>query len=153
MRYLLPMILIGIQLAQGMAVPHSHAGTGVAEPAEHAQRPHFHLCLPSHHEHPHGHCHPHRGIGEEPLTLPADPEVPPADHDSDAVYFSDALPVGRVMSSSGASDHWQQFLPAPGVMMPSVATLPAVVPPRSLSPPGGGHFHCPIYLQTLALLI
>jgi len=57
-------------------LPHSHAGSSIAEPHGHAARPHVHL----HNAHRHdGHHHNH----DKSLSS-TDEQVP--DHDSDAVY-------------------------------------------------------------------
>ncbi|HIE96890.1 MAG TPA: hypothetical protein EYG03_25950 [Planctomycetes bacterium] len=69
---LIPLLLV----SQGLfSVPHSHAGTSVAEPDGHAARPHVHLFGADHH---HGHHE-----DEESPSVPTE-QVP--DHDSDAVY-------------------------------------------------------------------
>lgn len=66
----------------GQCVPHSHAGSGLAEPDGHAIRPHVHL-----HGHDHGHDHAHEHADEGESTSANDSLSPAAEHDSDAVYL------------------------------------------------------------------
>lgn len=162
MRRIVPSILVLMQLAQGMAFSHSHVGTGVAEPAEHSQRPHFHFggfCSHRHdhedeHSHPH---HPHHHDdgqvpGEEPASDGQLPQIPPADHDSNAVYVSDGAVSDRALPRA-SSEPWHQLFLSIDTAIPRISTVPAVTPPQSLPPPFPGQFSCPIFLQTLALLI
>lgn len=84
---LIPLVVVG----QGFAAPHSHQGTHVATPAEHASRPHFHVG--SHgrlaiagHSHHHGAGAHHAGHGphnHRPVVARHAYE-----HDADAVYCS-----------------------------------------------------------------
>ncbi len=74
-----PIVIPLLLLSQSfLAVPHSHAGSSIAEPNGHAARPHVHL----HGAHHHGHHHHGR---ETPNSTGE--QVP--DHDSDAVYAGD----------------------------------------------------------------
>lgn len=76
----------------GQALPHSHAGSGVAEPAGHALRPHVHL-----HSHDYGdHHHPSSERNKTPL---GDEVSPAADHDSDAVYLAASMQWARTYPS------------------------------------------------------
>ncbi|QEG41304.1 hypothetical protein [Roseimaritima ulvae] len=69
-------------LVLGQCLPHSHAGSGVAEPDGHALRPHVHL-----HAHDHAHGDHHEHADESESSSPSDSLSPAADHDSDAVYL------------------------------------------------------------------
>src|SRR5262245_35733382 len=106
------LLLILTLLLRGAVFPHSHAGTGISEPADH-DRPHLHLPFGHHHEerhkHPHGdhhghthsHPHAHSDEGDDEDSLPHDPEVPPSpgEHDAGVVYFPD---VGATTAARGA---------------------------------------------------
>ncbi|TWU22393.1 hypothetical protein Pla52o_34490 [Novipirellula galeiformis] len=74
----------------GQALPHSHAGTSVAEPDGHALRPHLHLHSHDHHhgDETHHHDHADRHAGEEDLAADAQGISPAPDHDSDALYLA-----------------------------------------------------------------
>ena len=72
------LILLLLVSQSFFSVPHSHAGSSIAEPDGHDARPHVHL----HDAHHHGH---HDDSDEMPASTSE--HVP--DHDSDAVYASD----------------------------------------------------------------
>ena len=74
-----PIVIPLLLLSQSfLAVPHSHAGSSIAEPNGHAARPHVHLHGAHHHgDHDEGNETPN-STGEQ---------VP--DHDSDTVYVGD----------------------------------------------------------------
>lgn len=82
----LPSLLIPLMLISQcvISVPHSHAGTSVAEPNGHSARPHFHVHKHSH-DGDHGGHHEHESDSEFPLAPLGDGQ----DHDSDAVYGAD----------------------------------------------------------------
>ena len=82
---LIPLLLVSQSL---FSVPHSHAGSSIAEPDGHAARPHVHL-HDSHHDHGH-----HEDGDDTPSSTGE--QVP--DHDSDTVYAGDdqLLHDGRV---------------------------------------------------------
>jgi hypothetical protein len=87
MRPLACLLLVSSLLAQGGALPHSHSGTGVAEPAGHDLKPHFHLS---------GCRHRQCVDAAAPERLPIAQThrsvycygLPSCDHDHDAVYVS-----------------------------------------------------------------
>lgn len=125
----------------GQALPHSHAGIGVAESSDHALRPHVHV---------HGHDHDH----DEHYGHADDVKTPSqfgqllstADHDSDAVYFAastqlvtrsaEALPVDVLATNLVAG-----FVPL---------TLDSGSRFRASDPPDC-HATLPIYLLTASL--
>ena len=72
---LIPLLLVMQSL---FCVPHSHAGSSIAEPEGHAARPHVHLHDADHQHGPHSH---HSDGIETPPSTP--------DHDSDAIYAAD----------------------------------------------------------------
>ncbi len=93
---LIPMCLFG----QGL--PHSHGGSDIGEPADHAVRPHVHLhASRPHHDHGNGvaHDHHHANAGKhhshhrgakKPLKAPA--FMAETDHDADAFYLEVTVP-------------------------------------------------------------
>ncbi|WP_231603104.1 hypothetical protein [Neorhodopirellula pilleata] len=109
---LLSILLIPL-FVLGQALPHSHAGSGMVEPEDHANLPHLHLSSGHSHGHHHGDGHRHGhddGHGDHGHAHPSDTptgqspqagqspkagESPqatfmstPVDHDSDAVYVA-----------------------------------------------------------------
>lgn len=93
MNRLLSILLIPL-FVLGQSLPHSHAGSGVVEPDDHAGRPHVHLSAGqgNHHEHNvsdgHGHGHDlqdEKASDDSPLTGSLSV---PVDHDSDAIYVA-----------------------------------------------------------------
>lgn len=62
-----------------LSVPHTHTGTSIDEPDGHTSRPHVHLHGVDHHHHP---------VNDE--DSPSKPIHDDSDHDSDAVYVTDA---------------------------------------------------------------
>lgn len=79
----------------GQSLPHSHAGTGVSGPSDHALRPHVHV-----HGHDDDHDNQHRHADEVETTSQNCQSLSTADHDSDAVYF--AASSQSVTRSAGA---------------------------------------------------
>lgn len=73
---LIPLLLVSQSL---FSVPHSHAGSSIAEPDGHAARPHVHL-------HDAHHDHGHHEDGDDTPSSTGE-QVP--DHDSDAFYAGD----------------------------------------------------------------
>lgn len=85
MHRLITLLLIPIFLL-GRPMPHSHAGTGIAEPNGHNLRPHIHLHS-DHHWHDHDHQSHDRSsdkAGEQEHSVDL---LLVAEHDADAVYF------------------------------------------------------------------
>ena len=101
MRALISLLLIPF-FVMGQALPHSHAGTGVEHPRDHAARPHMHVSG--------GHSHDHAGESQH-----HDDEVGccvsanvfesgfcclPIDHDTDAIYLAASTSlVSRVLAT------------------------------------------------------
>lgn len=82
---LIPMIVLG------QAMPHSHAGTGVAESDDHASRPHLHLSIGHSHHHDADHAdheHDHGTIKTEADDFASSGYSLPIEHDSDAIYLA-----------------------------------------------------------------
>ncbi len=68
MRCAISLILIPMCLF-GQGLPHSHGGSDISEPADHAVRPHVHLYASRpHHDHENGveHDHHHAHAGKQP---------------------------------------------------------------------------------------
>src|ERR1043166_2746649 len=125
MRRIVPSILVLLQLAQGLAIPHSHAGTGVEESSVHSQRLHFHFGVASH-DHGHGHPHHHdHDDGRRPSEEPAsDQQLPFSEHDSDAVYLSDEAASDRT-SSRLNPEPWHQLFFSVSTVIARLSTPPA----------------------------
>ena len=90
MNRLLSILLIPL-FVLGHALPHSHAGSGMAEPDDHAARPHWHLFgghSSDHCDHDQE-CHGHDHEGDVDSDG-GDVLSTPDDHDSDAVYLTHA---------------------------------------------------------------
>ncbi|MCM2372270.1 hypothetical protein [Aporhodopirellula aestuarii] len=102
MRRLVTLLLIPMFML-GHALSHSHAGTGVDSPRDHAVRPHLHLSS-SDHAHEHGHDHhddaehahshhvQHETSAEDGSLATSEDAVISGvqDHDSDAIYFANS---------------------------------------------------------------
>lgn len=88
---LIPLLLVSQSL---FSVPHSHAGSSIAEPDGHSARPHVHL-HDSHHD------HGHHEDGDDTSSSTGE-QVP--DHDSDAAYAGDdqLLHDGKVAKVANA---------------------------------------------------
>ena len=75
----------------GQALPHSHAGSGMVEPVDHAARPHLHLFLGHSPDHTHHDDGDHdRDHGEQVDSVDSTSVhflSTHDDHDSDAVYL------------------------------------------------------------------
>ena len=97
MRLLVSLLLIPV-FVLGQMLPHSHAGSGVAEPDGHSIRPHIHLRGhhhdaevqgdDEHHGHRHDggeHCESEHASENSPIGLSE-----PTEHDSDAVYLPES---------------------------------------------------------------
>ncbi len=87
----------------GQPLPHSHAGSHVSEPSDHAERPHVHL-----HSHGHSHDH-HQHAADTEATSASDVVSLAAEHDSDAIYLaskdqSSILPANSISIDVFATD-------------------------------------------------
>ncbi|GAA4463630.1 hypothetical protein [Novipirellula rosea] len=132
----------------GQALPHSHAGTGVAEPEGHAVRPHLHLHSHDHHHDGESHDHDHadRHAGEDDLAADAEGILPASDHDSDALYLT--------ASGQSLTRHSQSFEIDVYAANLDASTLPVVVDTRCryhASVPPDPLATLPIYLLTASL--
>jgi len=140
MNGLLSLLLIPF-FVLGQALPHSHAGTGVAESSGHALRPHLHL-----HSHEHSHGDHHEHADESDATSPSDLLSPAAEHDSDAVYLAaSGQLLTRVSGSFGIDVHTTDWV---------AVSLPIVVDTRSrmrTSDPPDRYATLPIFLLTASL--
>lgn len=76
---LIPLLLVSQSL---FSLPHSHAGSSIAEPDGHTARPHIHL-------HDHAHRDHHHGDGDDEHSSDEAPREQVPDHDSDAFYSGD----------------------------------------------------------------
>jgi hypothetical protein len=129
----------------GQALPHSHAGSGIAEPGGHTERPHVHV---STHHHDHGnaaHSHSdHQSEGGNPVN--SDGVTSANEHDSDAVYLVASPDLMTLPTQStavrGVVANWQ------------VAVLPLAAKSecqfRSGAPPNR-YAALPIFLLTASL--
>ncbi len=125
----------------GQCLPHSHAGSGVAEPDGHALRPHVHL-----HGHDHAHDSDHEYLDESESTSSSDSLSPAAEHDSDAVYLvASGQSLTRTSGAIGIEVHsadWVAF---------SVPITVDVRPRWRTSDPPDRYRTLPIYLLTASL--
>lgn len=164
MRRILSLLLAALILLQNVASPHAHASADGGN--RHEVRPHVHLpFLASTHHHSHGHHHDdetattteldegatmgnHARDDDSGDSLPASPSDD--DHDADAIYLTTAV----IASDHGSKTRSQcvESVMAVSTSYPA-PFLRDVPPPRALPPPIVGCFACPLYLQTIALLI
>ncbi|WP_146516491.1 hypothetical protein [Rubripirellula amarantea] len=82
----------------GQSLPHSHLGSGIGTPSDHANRPHVHLGGGHSHHDDGDHHHDHDETGVDDLACSATGFALslPHQHDSDAVYLASAsIAVGR----------------------------------------------------------
>lgn len=136
MHRLVSLLLIPLCLMGQFFCPHSHHGTGVAEPSGHSARPHIHLS--GGHDHHHGHPHRHHSHGEsDDADHPAESTVPESaspltDHDRDALYLVNSSCDSRlsavrvIVDFSPASGFWA-FAPMP--LLSPLSTAGAFDPP------------------------
>ncbi|WP_345684731.1 hypothetical protein [Novipirellula caenicola] len=128
----------------GQALPHSHAGTGVAQPDGHALRPHVHM-----HSHAHHHgdeTDHHHDADEKDVAADVEGIVPAADHDSDALYLT--------ASGQSLTRHSQSFEIDVYAANLDASTLPVMVDTRCryhASVPPDPLAALPIYLLTASL--
>ena len=106
MRQLSAILLIGSLLGQQAALPHSHVGSGMVEPAGHDARPHIHLAHHDAHDvadldvgHVNDAWHDHNVLAElfgGPFDrgLARCHRSPCGDHDEDAVYLNIGSTLG-----------------------------------------------------------
>jgi hypothetical protein len=102
MRLIACLLSLNSLLQVGAALPHSHLGSGIDEPAGHLLRPHIHLSGEPHRYEPHV-------VSSRPLPLPEAKGVtdcyehPLCDHDHDAVYLNGTSTLSVGGCSSGGS--------------------------------------------------
>jgi len=148
-------LLVCLQFVQALALPHSHAEAGATEPADHARRPHIHLGGLLSHRHgleegPNPPDHDEERAGGAAAVSEQPP--PAAHHDSDAVYVSDETLAERT-SSRQQAEPWHRLPASLDTVNPQISAPSGAAPPWSWPPPYPGHFRCPLFLQTLALLL
>lgn len=163
---LLCLLLVSLMLAnQGLCLAHSHHGTGVAVPKDHASRPHFHVGDHDHHDHhdsTHGqdqqsdHSHGNQSdrdcpLDEQDTALPK-AMAPIGEHDSDAVYCTSSVPVARNGNSVNVLSAKDVVL-APIFHVASQGNRSFCAGPIRGQPPSVFETACPIYLRTLSLRI
>ncbi len=157
-RVLTMLLIIPLLGSQLPALPHTHADTGMAEPEDHASRPHVHMHRQVGHHHHHGSSHQHHyPASTEPTVDDLDNAASVAlsatqDHDYDAVYLPNALTFG--MNRKSVETESPQHVVALRTLECSTPTSEDTLA-SSLSPhpPPGGVFRLPLYLRTLSLRI
>jgi hypothetical protein len=142
------LLIPSLLASRGSWWAHSHAETGIVEPAGHAQRPHVHA-----HGHPHHHHgdavqrHDHDNEHEQTTSLSAASHS----HDDDAVYFpgTSDVAVARSLTAEFSANHLST---SPDVAFDDVSVPPrcrdllgwcAALPVRAVN--------TPIYLRTLSI--
>jgi len=151
MRSLISLLLIPF-FVLGQVLPHSHAGTGVGQPSDHAARLHVHVPGGhSHHHHHHRTGQNHHHDDDAGVTDKVDENGFCGlliDHDADAIYLAAStrlvvrvVAADRVDASSDAAviDCWleREIQPRPGGR---------IAPPER-------HAGVPIYLRIASLRI
>lgn len=155
------LLLVPMLLLQGVSFAHSHDGTGVEEPDEHAQTRHLHCPLFGTHSHPHHHDgEHHHHDDQDDSDADAAPQggddtsgqqAPARDHDDDAVYAPEAMTNSVPGQQWSGSAGWFALVTTLGMVFTSIAPVPP--PPRTHPPPLLPFGDCPLYLRTLTLLI
>ena len=137
------LLILLLLIGQLLCVPHSHAGTSVAEPEGHSARPHVHLHGGEHHSHQH-----HDSNQAEPDTADLPLQEGPLDHDSDGVYLSETQLCNDAKPSK--VERAESTAPCPAEV--GSAKVSMVVSVRFEAPPPLRNLKCPLYLLTLSLL-
>ena len=146
--------LLGSQLP---AMPHSHAGTGISEPNDHAARPHVHLHGHGHHHHGDGHSHHHHApvANSKPVKVKRTPITAVnavGEHGDDAVY----LPEGSTYSPTSKSLSWKPVSQITATLDLHIAVTESTTSQSEAMfsrPPPGSTWSTPLYLRTLSLRI
>jgi hypothetical protein len=111
MRTLISLLLIPF-FVLGQGLPHSHAGTAVDQPSDHAERLHVHVSGGHSHDQDHadeGHHHDDEagGSGSNSAVEGFGFCGLPIDHDADAIYLAASTSfVGRVVATDQVIDSW-----------------------------------------------
>lgn len=158
-RVLITILIFPLLGSQVPAMPHSHAGTAMAEPEDHAARPHVHLHLHGHnHHHSGGQGHQHHAPHVQPKMVKSSSNVATVaiglagDHDDDAVY----LPEDSTYSPTGKSVSWQSFSQITGMLNLDISVSESTTAQSEgmfSRPPPGSTWSSPLYLRTLSLRI
>ena len=99
MRRFISLLLIPM-FVLGQVLPHSHAGSDIVAPDEHADRPHIHLSVHHHHHGEHAE-HGHHGTDDhEHDGDHGTPQDSSTEHDSDAIYLIDCDLAGSRSADS-----------------------------------------------------
>lgn len=167
-RCLCLLLVAQLLLIQGL-LRHDHTWPGERHGHADGRSPHVHLdqlpFLPAahRHDHEHGHHHHHGGHhhhheddvpcdeGNQPGN-DRDESCPVRDHDDDAIDIPDLAAGGCSENRPHAPGDFPA-LTAVAALTPEVPFVPSEFRPHCLAPPFAGLFSCPVYLQTLALLI
>ncbi len=152
MQKLVSLLLIPLCLMGQFFCPHSHHGTGVAEPSGHSARPHIHLSGGP--DHRHGHTHHHHGHRDSDADHAAEPTdhesaTPLTDHDRDALYFSCPACDSRIV----VAKQTLEFPPAAALWSSDCASIQ---PHQSLAAhfdPPDESWGLPLYLRISSLRI
>ena len=146
-RRIVTITVMPLLLLPGLCQAHSHAGTGIEEPADHDSRPHFHLRWFAGSlfqiQHTPTCCSAEAGLHAD---------NPAADHDADAVYFAGSAALTRLHENS-------RTVLAQGPVQPlqvgvsQFQTEWAATSQTLPHPPFFSRDRCPIYLQKLTFLV
>jgi hypothetical protein len=142
---LIPMFVLG------QMMPHSHAGSGMVEPDDHASRPHVHLSVDHSHHHGDDHDHADGEHNDDAVNNEADSHGNtgyslPREHDADAIYLGHSI----ALVARSAAPHPVDFSDcgwAEEYQRDPRASLPEIL--RSTAPERYGGL--PIYLLVASL--
>lgn len=100
-------LLLIFSLLLVQSLPHSHAGSGVDQPDDHALRPHIHLSLHGHSHGEHqGHGHSHHDHLNEHAPAGATCLYGVHDHDDDVIYLAGSTFSRHRLSANGVPTHF-----------------------------------------------
>lgn len=120
-KFIAYLLIPSLLACPSFAAGHSHRGSGMDEPVDHAVRPHIHVCGGHAHHHPHGHLshgpRPATGNGEVhsiAAELSGGIVRIIGEHDAIAIYFSAVTAVVRRSSPTDSAADRGIFLESDG---------------------------------------
>lgn len=145
-------LLVPLFLIPGMCPAHAHCGMSVHDPSGLNRTPHFHLRFFYLSWQQCGNEKKHDSPAESDEYQARASRNPTADHDDDAVYLSLSILLGwRSNSPVAPVDPSGMAALAVTIYVPN--TAPVLTSSQEPSPPAAYGQPCPIYLQSLILLL